>query len=295
MAAPGLVGFVYNARLGEARALAERLAGTVGEGEAWVASSLEVERFRPACSKSRLVITLGGDGTILRAVRVAAPAGVPIVGVNMGRVGFMTELRAEEAMDRIGLYLEGRGWVEERTMLEALVHPEASEASAGEGPPPFIGLNDAVVGRGSVSRLVFVEAKVDGVPLTVYAGDAVVVATATGSTGYALAAGGPILHPQSAHLILKPVAAHLSLPTALVLPPESVVDLTVQMEHQAMLSVDGFVDLALAPGDRVRVQRSRLVARFLRSAPPSTFYSTLLQRLGLAGKSGGPPRAVEGP
>jgi NAD+ kinase len=105
------------------------------------------------------------------------------------------------------------------------------------------------------------------------------VATATGSTGYALAIGGPVLYPQSQDILLQPIAPHLSLAHALVLPPTAVVELRVSTDHQAMLSVDGQIDLALRSGDRLKVRRSPHQARFLRTQPPASFYGTLTQRV----------------
>lgn len=294
MAQPKLVGITYNERAPEAPALVRRLADRLGGPQVcWSCTADEVEGFRAQMAQSRLAVTIGGDGTILRTVRVAAPYGVPLVGVNMGRVGFMTELDPDEAPERIAFYVEGQPRVEERMMLEARVTPEGVEPSE-EGPPPFHGLNDVVVARATAARLIAVGVRVNGAPLTTYRADGVVVATATGSTGYTLSLGGPILHPDSQSLLLKPIAAHLGINAAIVLHPGAVVDLTPQMDyHPTMLSVDGFVDLALAPGDTVRVQRSRHVARFLRADPPSAFYTRLLHRLGLGG-GGVLPRASEG-
>ncbi|MBI4234402.1 MAG: NAD(+)/NADH kinase [Chloroflexi bacterium] len=287
-----LIGIVYNPRAAEGKGLAERLADKLGRARTWVCSALEVERHAERMQQSSLVVTFGGDGTILRTMHVAAPADVPLLGVNLGRVGFMTELRADEALERIDYYLQGKAVVEERTMLQAQVIPQGTATSEGSHPS-FQGLNDVVVGRGAISRLIFVDTRINGVPLTTYAADALIVATATGSTGYALAAGGPILHPSDAAFILQPVAAHLGLSTALVLPSTSVVELAVRSDSEVMLSVDGVVDLPLAPGNLVRIQQSSQVARFLRADPSRYFYATLLPRLGLSPK-GSPPRHPEG-
>ncbi|GBD10823.1 NAD kinase [bacterium HR23] len=279
-----LVGIIYNGRLEEARALAQRIAQAVG-GEHWIASTESLESRAGAMARSRLAITVGGDGTTLRTARLAAPCQVPIVGINMGRVGFMTELAPEEAMERLPAYLEGRGWIEERTMLEARVAPEGHEPSE-EGLPTFHGLNDAVVARGTVSRLIRLAVRIDGEPLATYAADGVIVATSTGSTGYTLAVGGPILDPRLDCLLLKPVAAHLGLNTALVFPGDAKIDITVEAEHPVVLSVDGFQDLMLGDGDRVQVARSPYRARFLRARPSSHFYRTLFQRLGIPPRPG---------
>ena len=291
MAQDRVIGVVYNDRVPEAVALTQELSRRYGSAEgSWSCSAAEVETVAQRMPSTHVVITVGGDGTILQAVRVTAPCAVPILGVNLGRVGFMTELRADEALEGIAEYLvNGQEWVEERTMLQATGVPEGTLEETGEGQapaehpgsPPFQALNDVVVGRGAVTRMVHVVARINGHPLPTYYADGVVVATATGSTGYTLSVGGPIVYPQSQDLLLTPVAPHLSLSRTLVLSPSSVVDLTVHTSHQAVLSVDGGLDLPLADGDAVRIQRSPHRARFLRARPSTYFYHALTHRLGL--------------
>jgi NAD+ kinase len=273
------VGIVYSPWVPGAEELANTLARRVnGVARAWVLSLTDLEAQRQP-EIARLLVTVGGDGTILRAVAATVRSNVPLVGVNMGRVGFMTELSATEAPERIESYARGEGWIEERTMLEALVLPKGSGAAV-EGQSPILGLNDAVVGRKGVARMVHVEVCVDGQPLATYSCDAVIVATGTGSTGYALSSGGPILYAESPSLLIKPVSPQFSLDAALVLHPDSVVELTPRTNDEAVLSMDGHVDVSLAPGDAVRVQRSALTARFLRSGPHPRLPEALARRLG---------------
>lgn len=278
------IGVVYTPRLPGAEDVARGLARRLeGAGRVWTCSVPELESNEARASGLSLLVTVGGDGTILRAVRVVAPAGVPLVGVNMGRVGYLTELAADEALERIDGYVGGSGWVEERTMLEAQVFGGGRETVDGRGEmPPSHALNDAVVGRGSVARLIFVDVLVDGRLLASYACDAVIVATATGSTGYALSAGGPVLYPESESLLVKPVAPQLATDAAVVLRPGSVVDLVVRSNDQAMLTLDGFLDFALRTGDTVRVQHSPHRARFLRSRDPRELPRVLIERLSSA-------------
>jgi NAD+ kinase len=188
----------------------------------------------------------------------------------------MTELRADEAVSRITDYIDGRVWVEERSMIQARV---ISKAAVYKYEDPFQALNDVVVGRSAISRLVHLEVKIDDAVLTTYRADAVIVATATGSTGYSISAGGPILHPQSRDMLLNPVATHLGLSSALVLAPDSVVEVALRSNYKAVLSVDGRVDLDLDPGETVEVKRSPYTARFLRAHPPNHFYSVLTEHL----------------
>ena len=150
--------------------------------------------------------------------------------------------------------------------------------TTGRGPA-HQALNDVVVGRSAISRLVHLEVKIDGALLTTYRADAVILATATGSTGYSISAGGPVLHPQSKDMLLNPVATHLGLASAIVLAPDSEVEVAIRSDYMAALSVDGRADMDLAPGDVVEVMKSPYVARFLRANPPNHFYSVLTERL----------------
>jgi NAD+ kinase len=269
------VGILFQPKKETSRDLAERISGVLCDlgVSVWICSSWEEEEARERAKGTELIICLGGDGTILRAVRIVTPLDVPILGVNLGRVGFMTELRAEDALNRVPAYVKGDGWVEERAMLEA-------EVAAGD-TSPFHALNDVVVGRGERCRLIRVRATVDTDVVTTYKCDGVIVATATGSTGYSMAAGGPILHPLAEEIIMQPIAAHLSLGTAVVLPAGARVELEVSTTHQAMLSVDGQVETQLNDGDIVRVRRSPHVARLLRAERRTQFYGTLMQKLAI--------------
>lgn len=268
------VSILFQPKIPAAVALAQQLAKVVADLEAsvWLCSAWEEERAREQVDTTELIICLGGDGTILRAARIAVPWSIPILGINLGGLGFMAELSAGDALSRVPAFVKGEGWVDERAMLQAeLVSVDT---------PPFQALNDVVVGRRARSRVVYVKAMVDGEPLTTYRCDGVIVATATGSTGYSLAAGGPILHPQAKEILLQPISAHLSLTTALVLPSEAAVELEVSADHQAALSIDGQIEVPLDSGDVVRVKRSPHVARLLRAQRPTFFYGTLMQRLG---------------
>ena len=274
MSGDGSVGIVYNPLTPNAQLLARQLADELDLGESsWVEPTSTEKVLEPPPSIS-LIITVGGDGTILRATQFAAPREIPLLGVNLGRVGFMTELRANEAVSKVREYLDDRVWVEERAMLQATV--VSKDGAEGD---PLQALNDVVVGRSAISRLVHLEVRIDDALLTTYRADAVVVATATGSTGYSIAAGGPILHPQSRDMLLNPVATHLGLASAIVLAPDSVAQITLRSDYKAVLSVDGRPDLDLAPGETVEVKRGPYTARFLRAHPPNHFYSVLTERL----------------
>ena len=280
-----LVGLVFNSRLAEAERFVGSLVESLGlQGSSWTSSATQVGQAGERLERTYLIVTAGGDGTILRTLRAIGHLAIPIVGINMGRVGFMTELKVDDAADRLPAYLNGELRVEERMMLEASVVSARTE----EPRTVVHGLNDAVVGQSGVARLLDITASVDGVPLTSYRADALVVSTATGSTGYALSAGGPILYPEARVILLQPVAAHTGLREGMVLPEDSVVELSAGDGGRAVLSVDGFQDATLEDDDRVYVKRSPHVARFLRASPRSSFYSSLTRRLGLVHRWGSP-------
>jgi NAD+ kinase len=189
----------------------------------------------------------------------------------MGRLGFLTEVRPGELVERLSDVLDDRCRIEERTMLQAQVPSWGATHHA---------LNDVVVGRAAIGRPLYVEVSVDGVRLAVHRCDAVIVASATGSTAYSLSAGGPILHPESRELLLTPVAPHLGSARPLVLPPDATIDLTVTADKEAVVSFDGQIDRALASGDGVAVCRSAHTARFVRFSKPEDYYGVLAEKLG---------------
>ena len=267
-------GILFQPKIRTAKDLAEQLAKVIGDlgTDVWVCSSWDEADARGQLDGTELLICLGGDGTILRAARIVNLSEIPILGVNLGRIGFMTELHAADAMNKVPAFIRGEeGWIEERTMIQAEVVTLSM--------PPVHALNDAVVGRGERCRLIRVKAKVDEELITTYKCDGIIVATATGCTGYALAAGGPILHPSARELILQPIAPHLSLSTSLVLHHDAVVELEVNTTHQAMLSIDGQVEMPLNDGNIVRVRRSPYVTRLVRSQRPLSFYGNLMGKL----------------
>jgi NAD+ kinase len=267
------VGVFVHSRWSAAVELAQRVRALLGERgvEVWQTSDWDDSAVSESLAGTDLLICLGGDGTVLRAARVIVPHPVPILGVNMGRLGFLTEVRPGELVDRLADVLEGRCRTEERTMLQAQVPSWGATHHA---------LNDVVVGRASIGRPLYVEISVDGVRLAVHRCDAVIAATATGSTAYSLSAGGPILHPEARELLLTPVAPHLGSARPLVLPPDAVIDLTVTADKEAVVSFDGQIDRTLASGDAVTVCRSAHSARFLRFSKPQEYYGVLAEKLG---------------
>lgn len=260
----------------DAGRLAIEIASKYAAGRSWwVADEAELEQ--PSATKRLaevdLVITVGGDGTILRGLHAATPHDIPLLGINMGRVGFMSEIDANQAVEAVSWYLDGGGHIDERTMLKASIGDTDAE--------PVWAVNDVTVFRGGVPRVIEVAATIDDFPLVTYRGDGVVVATATGSTGYALQLGGPVVDPASSVLLMKPIASHMSHAGGVILDHGSILNLTLVSDSSAQFLVDGMIGLTIKRGDTVRIERGERHARFLRRAPRNAFWGDLSQRLGM--------------
>jgi NAD+ kinase len=244
--------------------------------EVWRGVSHEGREEPMVLEGLEMLIALGGDGTVLRAARLATPRGIPVLPVALGHLSFMAELQPDELTSGLETLLAGEGWLDERALIEATIH----HAHDGGAPPQqMLALNEVLVARGDISRVVAIDIEIYHALLTTYHCDGVVVATATGSTAYALAAGGPIIDPRSRALALVPVAAHLTNIPSLVLHEDAVVTLRLRSRHQAAFSADGRESIPLHEGDIVEVRRASQVCIFARVHPPSTFYARLTQRL----------------
>jgi len=269
------IGILHHPKLPATQPVAEEMAHKAQALglTAWLGSTWDSEAVASEIAGLDLLITLGGDGSILRAARMACREGVPILGVNMGRLGFLTETQPEGWGAALARLVSGDYWIEERMMLYAEYY--RGDACRGQ----YKALNDVVVSRGSLARMVRLETDIDGSDLTTYAADGLIVSTATGSTAYALAAGGPILPPELKNILLIPIAAHLSMSRAIVLAQGAKVRIQVHTDHQAILTVDGQFEYELLDGDWVSVQASRYASRFLRFQDRTYFYGTLMERL----------------
>ncbi len=220
-----------------------------------------------------LLIALGGDGTMLRAGHLCGPISVPILGINLGRFGFLMEIQQNQWHDMLPRLIAGDYWLERRMMLAA------EQWRAGELLGSWEVLNEVVISRGQIVRPVRLQAHVDGRFLATYVADGIIVATPTGSTAYALAVGGPILPPELRNILLVAVAPHLSLDRAIVLAEGSSVSITVHTDHQAVLAPDGQVPIDLADGDRVEARASEHTAQFVRFQDPGYFYRNLTSHM----------------
>ena len=236
----------------------------------------------PAAAFARgldLVVALGGDGTLLRALGLALRDQVPVLGVNLGRLGFLTEVEADGLVPALEAVRAGRHRVERRTTLAASVRrPEGGEVEE-------LAVNDLVLEKAARERLVNVAVAIDGRHFARYAADGVMVATPTGSTAYSFSAGGPIVSPELDALLLTPIAPHMVFNRSLVLHPLATVRLEVLPELPAMLSVDGRDGGQLPPGTLVEVRRGPLDALLVR-IQPTDFYGRVRSKFRLA--DGGP-------
>jgi NAD+ kinase len=270
------IGVTYHPKSEAARSVADEIRRRIAATsvDVWVASAWDDELREEHVPDSDLVICCGGDGTVLRAARAVIPHPVTLLGVNLGRLGFLTEITPAELFERLPDVLAGAGHVETRAMVQ-------TETLRGGGEPAqhFHALNDAVVGRTAIGRTVQFSVRTDSTLLGSYRADGVIIATATGSTAYSLSVGGPILHPESREIIVTPVAPHLAPANSIVLPEGSLVEIQIAPRQSAILSVDGEPDQDLAGGDLVRVRTSQHVARFLRLGPPGEFYVRVGRRL----------------
>ncbi len=220
-----------------------------------------------------IVITLGGDGTILKAARMAFRTGTPILGINLGRLGFLSELKPEDWQEKVLAILAGQYWIESRLMLQA-------EFWRGEALiATYEALNDVVVSRGSLARTVRLDTYVEREFFTTYKADGVIVATPTGSTAYALSVGGPILPPELKNILLIPIAPHLSMDRAIVLSQGTQIDVQVSTDHTAILTIDGQFEVALQDGDTITVSAAPVESHFVRTQDRTYFYRTLMERL----------------
>ncbi|HEX9533320.1 MAG TPA: NAD(+)/NADH kinase [bacterium] len=222
-------------------------------------------------TRADMVIAFGGDGTILRAAGLAARAGVPILGVNLGGFGFLAELSTADLPSALPDLVAGRYELDERMMLQA----EADHIDADN----LLALNDVVVTTRGVARVLRLRVLVNGEHLASYPADGVIVATPTGSTAYSLSAGGPILHPKVDAVVITPISPHTFNARSVVVDRNDTVDVELTVPSQdATVTVDGRVGLAMGETWRVRVRRARQTTRFIRLRS-SSFYSILRTKL----------------
>lgn len=228
---------------------------------------------RVASGQYDLMITLGGDGTMLRAGHLCAPVNLPLLGINLGRFGFLMQLSRSEWQDVLPRVFSGEYGIEDRMMLLSEIWRGDKLLQTSQV------INEVVVCRGQIVRPIRIHAAVDGYSLASYMADGLIAATPTGSTAYALAVGGPIMPPELRNILIIAVAPHLSLDRAVILPEGACVDITTDTDHEAVVSLDGRTPVILKNGDRVLVKASDYTVKFLTFEDPGYFYRNLANYL----------------
>jgi NAD+ kinase len=270
------IGFAYNPTQEAALELNERGVGwcrTKGI-EAWSAPADEAHEHPGELAASDAIVVLGGDGTFLRAARAIADVEVPILGVNLGKVGFLSKAEADDLEDVLALLHVGDYELEPRITLETRVFHEDG-SSDGE---VHIALNEAAVVRGGRAQAMRVVVDVGDSRVATYICDGIVIASPTGSTGYSFSAGGPIIEPTSRNMVVTPIAAYLTPLRSSVVGPQHPVTVTVQAAYDCLVSIDGRADIPLAVGDRVEVRARRKLIQFIQPRGALPFWDLLRQK-----------------
>ena len=269
------IGFAYNPTKEDAVELSARATGwcAVRGIEGWAIASADHDGLVRALPGTQVLVVLGGDGTFLRAARAVTEVDVPLVGVNLGKVGFLSKAEANELEPLLEKIISGAYRLESRMALRGAIH------GPGGGAPrrTFVALNDVVVARGSLARVVRLEVDIGPSHLATYIADGLVVASPTGSTGYSFSAGGPILDPLSRNLVVSPIAAYLSAIRSVVVSPDQLVRCRVVEAHEALVSIDGREDVRLSVGDVVTVAALERPIRFLEPDGALPFWDLLRQ------------------
>lgn len=276
------IGILHHPLKPESNALANQIADFLrarGMDDLWLESAWEGQAVLEHLPNVDLLITLGGDGTLLRAARLGARHGVPMLGVKMGRLGFLAEIMPDNWQQPLTAMLEGNYWEEERLMVRARLQRPSAAGDSMETIGEYDALNDVVLSRGGLARVVRISLKLDGSYLTTYTCDGLIISTATGSTGYALAVDGPILPPDLRSILVLPVAAHLSMDRAIVLDAGTEIRVRAYSDHESMLTVDGQFVIEVSAGDEVVVTGSPHLARFIRLRDRNYFYQALMEKL----------------
>jgi NAD+ kinase len=257
------IGFAYNPTSEPALELRERAAGwcSMHGVDQWAAPSSDAAVLRAELPTTDVLVVLGGDGTFLRAARAVTEIDVPILGINLGKIGFLSKAEAHELEPVLARIQAGEYRLESRMVLEGRI----LAGGHGAGGERLIALNDIVIARGSLARVCRLDVSIGDSHLATFIADGLIVASPTGSTGYSFSAGGPIVEPESRNLIVTPIAGYLSAIRSIVAGPTQIVRCRVIDAHEALVSVDGREDMPLSVGDLVEV---RAVERPIRLVEP---------------------------
>ncbi|MDA8237458.1 MAG: NAD(+)/NADH kinase [Chloroflexi bacterium] len=276
MSAVRRIGFAYNPTKDESVELVTRATGWCERRgiATWTVASGDTAALLAALPGADVLVVLGGDGTFLRAARAVAEVDVPIVGVNLGKIGFLSKAEAHELEDLLEKIAAGRFHLERRMALRGTI----TSARGRSARHAFVALNDVVIARGSLARVVRLDVEIGPSHLATFVADGLVVASPTGSTGYSFSAGGPILDPSSRNLIVTPIAAYLSALGSVVVSPDQVVCCRVVEAHEALVSIDGREDFRVRVGDVVTVAALEQALRFLEPEGAVPFWDLLREK-----------------
>jgi len=273
------IGFAYNPTTEAAVELRERAAGWCAMRgiDQWAAQAQDFETLCTELATTDFLVVLGGDGTFLRAARAVIQVDVPLIGVNLGKVGFLSKVEAGELETVLEHLVAGQYAIDERMVLEARLRSE----DRPDGAIVHHALNDVVVARGALARVVRMDVAIGTSHLATFIADGLVVASPTGSTGYSFSAGGPIVAPDSRNLIVTPIAGYLSTIRSVVVGPDQIVRCRIVDATEAIVSIDGREDVPIAVGDLVEVRALARPIRLLEPAGSLPFWDLFRQKVEL--------------
>jgi NAD+ kinase len=273
------IGFAYNPTSEAALELRERASGwcRLRGLDHWSAAAGDYETLLAELKTTDVLAVLGGDGTFLRAARAVAEVDVPLLGVNLGKIGFLSKVEAHELEPTLAQIASGDFRIDERMALKAEILP-AGRMAPGRTE---LALNDIVVARGALARVCRLDVAIGPSHLATFIADGLIVASPTGSTGYSFSAGGPIVDPLSRNLIVTPIAGYLSAIRSVVVSPRQTVRCTVVDAHEALVSIDGRDDIPIAVGDVVEVRALERPVRFVEPKGAQPFWDLLRHKVEL--------------
>ena len=274
------IGFAYNPTQEPTVELAARASGwcRMRSIDDWQSPAGDLDTMLRELPTTDALVVLGGDGTFLRAARAVAEVDVPILGINLGKVGFLSKAEAADLETVLERIAAGEFTFDERMVIEGRIRRGGGDSDDAER---YVALNDIVVARGELARVCRLDVSIDDTHLATFIADGLVVASPTGSTGYSFSAGGPILDPVSRNLVVTPIAAYLSALRSVVASPEQVVRCRVVDAHEALVSIDGREDQRLAVGDVVEVRALERPVRLLHPRGALSFWDLLRHKVEL--------------
>jgi NAD+ kinase len=273
------IGFAYNPTSEAAVELRERAAGwcEVRGIHQWAAQAADFQGLCDQLPSTDVLVVLGGDGTFLRAARAVIQVDVPLLGINLGKVGFLSKAEGTELETVLAHLAAGEYTIGERMALEARIYP-GGRASNVE---PHHALNDVVIARGALARVCRLDVAIGPSHLATFVADGLVVSSPTGSTGYSFSAGGPVVDPSSRNLIVTPIAGYLSAIRSVVVGPTQTVRCRVVDANEALVSIDGREDLPIVAGDAVEVRALDRPVRLVEPAGSPPFWDLFRRKVEL--------------